>query len=114
MPCLKENRAFKLEFEMGGFLVPQHPTMGISITFGNKTLYSSIFKGDLSSRYLVGVELPMNICKTSKSFELDFKINEPASPFNLGLSVDDTRQLGVALIKLRYIDPTDAASSDSY
>ena len=111
LPCPKENRAFKLEFEMIGFLIPQHPSIGISFISGNKTLYSNIFKGDLSSRYLVGVEPPMDICKNSKSFELDIKLSEPASPFELGLSAD-TRHLGVALIKLRYTYPTDTGSSD--
>lgn len=103
IPCPKTQKSFKLEFEIAGFIIPQHPVIeDVSIMAGDKMLYSDTFSGDLSLKNLISVDLPETICSSSKLFDLQIKINKPVSPLELGFSADP-RKLGVALIKLRYV-----------
>lgn len=88
----------KIEFELHPFVAPNHSQVYLTIKVDHIISWS----GELEKDETVQVDFPDRICTSNSMAKVEFVVENPTSPYNLGLS-SDKRLLGIGLKRLRYV-----------
>lgn len=87
----------RIQLTAQGFVTPNHPRQTVEIFLNGEKQYDHIF----ANRSLVRLHIPLERQATGKAVVIGFRMRNPESPLNLGLS-RDARILGLGLHSLRF------------
>lgn len=105
LPCPRNNQLsyeqFAIEFEVIPYIGGNHNHVNLCLEINDEQIWSGL----LEEPAIIGGKIPLTTCTSKDVMIVEFWINNPISPYSLGLS-EDLRKLGIYLKSFRFTETT--------